>query len=247
MAFWTDIVRTEAQMRSLALGLMFALAAFEAPALAQSPANLNNTLGCGPMLISRDADAGLAAAVGALTRDEAVARSLLSGVRVETPENLTSCAMSVSERVCDREFFEFARSGLSAPNRAGNVFLNAIAAVQEPGNAAGAALAGAMTGLLAKSMGGDFLPWAGAGAGATAVALGFMKSYQDYAVACQGAAETFDAQMSTWRDQGRLRPVRSFDDFSRLIQANASSPDDPTARAMQASATYWRDTVAGNR
>lgn len=185
--------------------------------------------------------------MGALTRDPAVAERLLSGVNVPSPENLTSCAMSVSERICDKEFFDFARSGLSAPNRSGNVFLNAIAAVQEPGNAAGAAVAGAMTGLLAKSMGGDFLPWAGAGAGATMVAMGFMKSYQDYAVACRGAAETFDAQMSAWRDQGRLRPVRSFEDFSRLLQANAPRPDDPTARAMQASATYWRDMVAGNR
>lgn len=241
------MVQTEARMRSLALSLSLALAAFQAPAWAQSAASINNTLGCGPMLISRDADAGLAAAVGALTRDPAVAERLLSGVRVETPENLTSCAMSVSERVCDREFFDFATSGLSASNRSGNVFLNAIAAVQEPGNAAGAAVAGAMTGLLAKSMGGDFLPWAGAGAGATAVALGFMKSYRDYAVACRGAAETFDARMSAWRDQGRLRPVGSFEDFSRLLQANAPSPDDPTARAMQASATYWRDMVAGNR
>lgn len=234
-------------MRSLALSLSLALAAFQTPAWAQSAASINNTLGCGPMLISRDADAGLAAAVGALTRDPAVARSLLSGVRAETPENLTSCAMSVSERVCDREFFDFATSGLSAPNRAGNVFLDAIAAVQDPANAAGAAVAGALTGLLAKSMGGDFLPWAGVGAGATMVALGFMKSYQDYAVACRGAAETFDARMSAWRDQGRLRPVGSFEEFSRLLQTNASGPDDPTLRAMQASAGYWRDLVAEDR
>ena len=241
------MVRTETRMRSLALSLSLVLAALPGSAGAQSAASIRNTLGCGPMLISRDADAGLAAAVGALTRDRAVAERLLSGVSAPQPENLTACAMSVSERVCDREFFDFATSGLSASNSAGNVFLNAIDAVQEPGNAAGAAVAGVLTGLVAKSMGGDFLPWAGVGAGATAVALGFMKSYQDYAVACRGAAETFDARMSAWRDQGRLRPVGSFEDLSRLLQANASGPDDPTLRAMQASAGYWRDLVAEDR
>lgn len=237
-------------MRVTTPALLLALLAFlHAPAQAQgvSVSNIQSTLGCGTMQISRDADARLAAGVGALTRNEDTARLLLSRVNVPTPENLVSCAMSVSERLCDRTYFEFATAGLAAPNRPGNLFLQAIAAMQEPQNAAGAAVAGVMTGALAKAMGGDFLPWAGAGAAATAFATGFLKSYRDYAVACQGTAESFDARMTQWHDRGRLRPVTDFDQFMRLLQANASGPDDVTVRAMQDAARSWGDLVADNR